>query len=74
MYILYHDKKSGKIEVKKPKKILENLNYTEEVTHYNDWHFICLNREPLVEKAREMQQTWIVELESALNKLKQIKL
>lgn len=74
MYMLYHNKSSWQIEVEKPKKVLENLNYTEELTYYNEYYFICLNREPLVEKAKEIKQAWIDELESALNDLKQIKL
>lgn len=74
MYMLYYDKKLWEIEIKKPKKVLENLNYTEEVTYYNDCYFICLNRDPLVKKAREIKRAWIEELESALNDLKQVKL
>ncbi|MCA1026986.1 hypothetical protein LCM23_12870 [Cytobacillus kochii] len=72
MYTLYHDKRTSVIEVKKARKALQSWNYRKEVTKHNDCYFICLTRKPLVEKADEIKLSWILELEEALNKVRQI--
>lgn len=54
MYTLYHSRKDKVIEIKKAKKALQDLEYTEEVTRYNDCYYICSKRSPLLKKAREI--------------------
>ena len=73
MYTLYHDKSKKEIKVSKAKKVFQNLNYTDDVTRYNNCYYICKTKKPLVEKAEEMKRNWIDELEEQLNKLNEIK-
>jgi hypothetical protein len=72
MYTLYFQKSEKVIQVSKARKALQNLNFMEEVTRYNDCYFICTNRKPLVEKAKEIKQDWILELEKELSAMKEI--
>jgi hypothetical protein len=74
MYILYFNKSERKIKVSKAHKSLLNLNYTEKVTQYNDCYFYCSERKPLKEKAKEIKQNWIDELEEGLLLTKEIKI
>ena len=74
MYTLYHNKKERIIEVKKASKAMAKCNYTDDITSYNDCYYICLQRKPLVEKAKEIKKSWIKELEDEMEKVKSIKL
>ncbi|MFK4167216.1 hypothetical protein ACI2LM_13300 [Paenibacillus lautus] len=74
MYTLYHSRKEKVIQVKKARKALQDLEYTEEVTRYNDCYYICLKRDPLMQKGREIKEQWIAELEEELNLLKVIEI
>lgn len=74
MYTLYFNRSEKAIKVSKAKKALQNLNFTEEVSKYNNCYFICSNRNPLVEKAREIKKEWILELEDDLNTVEAIKI
>ena len=69
MYTLYHSRKEKVLQVKKAKRALRNLEFTEEVTEHNDCYYICLKRAPLVAKAREIRQKWISDLEEELSVL-----
>lgn len=73
MYTLYHKRSESVIKVSKAKKIFQTLSFTEEVDRYNDCYFICTKRKPLVEKAEEIKQRWISELEMELESIKEIK-
>jgi len=72
MYTLYHRKSERIIEVKKAKKIFQNLEFTEDVKEFNDCYYICSKRKPLVEKANKIKQEWITELENQLQAVKEI--
>lgn len=73
MYTLYVRKEKMIIEVKKASKAMSNCTYTNEVVRYNDCYWVCLNRKPLMEKAKEIKESWISELEGKLEKVKSIK-
>lgn len=74
MYTLYYQRSEKVIQVLKAKKVFQTLNFTEEVTSYNDCYFICSKRKPLIEKAKEIKQGWVLELEEELNSIKEIKI
>lgn len=73
MYTLYFSRKDKVIQVKKAKKALQNLEYSEKATQYNSCYYICSKRAPLLEKAKEIKQKWITELEDELKVIKEIK-
>jgi hypothetical protein len=74
MYTLYYSRKEKTIKVTKARKALQNLNFTEEVTRYNDCYFICSNRKPLIEKAKDIQTAWLLELVKELETIREINL
>jgi hypothetical protein len=74
MYTLYYNKSEKAIKVSKVIKVLRNLNFTEDVTIHNSYYYICSKRKPLVEKAKEIKQGWILELERDLVLVNQIKI
>lgn len=75
MYTLYFSKKDKIIKVTKASKGMQSgVTYTEEVTQFNSNYFVCTKRKPLVEKAKEIQQEWVVDLEEELKALKEIKI
>lgn len=73
MYTLYVEKEKMIIEVKKTSKAMSNCTYTNEVVKYNDCYYLCLKRKPLIEKATEIKESWIRELEEKIKKAKSIK-
>ena len=73
MYTLYVKKEKMIIEVKKASKAMSNCTYTNEVVKYNDCYYLCSNRKPLIEKAKEIKESWISELKEKLEKAKSIK-
>jgi hypothetical protein len=74
MYTLYYSRKEKTIKVTKARKALQNLNFTEEVTRYNDCYFICSNRKLLIEKAKDIQNEWLLELVKELETIREINL
>lgn len=74
MYTLYHDKLKLEIKLTNAKKTLQNLNYTDDVTEYNDCYFISKNKKKLKEFGEKIKNNWIIELEEKLNKLKETEL
>lgn len=74
MYTLYHNKKSRILEVKKPCVAMQNNTFPDDIAYYNDNYYLCKNRKPLVEKAKEIKQSWIDEVEAELEKIKAIKI
>ena len=72
MYTLYVRKEKMIIEVKKAGKGMSHCKYTDDVVRYNDCYFTCLKRKPLVEKAKEIKESWVSELEEKLEKVKSI--
>lgn len=72
MYTLYHNRKEHAIKVSKAKKVLQYLNYTDEVTVFNNCFYICSKRAPLLDKANEIKQSWIATLEDELDLVKAI--
>ena len=47
---------------------------SDEVTVYNDCYFICNDRKKLREKANEIKNEWITELEDELEKANNMKI
>jgi hypothetical protein len=74
MYTLYHNKRESIIEVKKATKGMSHCTYTDDVAYYNDCYYLCTKRKPLVEKANEIKQSWIDELEQKLADVAAIKI
>ena len=74
MYSLYYNKEQGIIKVSKSIKALQNEKYTEEVTYFNPYYYLCLYRKPLVELAKKIREEWIKEYESKINDLKNLKI
>jgi hypothetical protein len=74
MYTLYYKRFEKAIVVSKAKKVFQTCNFTEEVTRYNDCYFLCSKRKPLIDKANEIKQGWISELEEELSLVKEIKI
>lgn len=74
MYTLYVERSKKDIKVSKAHKPFQKLNFTEEIIKYNDCYFLCTNRKTLVEKAKEIQRKWILELEEEINSIKEIKI
>jgi len=74
MYTLYHNRKEKIIEVKKAKKAIRDIEYTDEVTFYNSCYFICLKRKPLMDKTKEIKQNWISELKKEIESIEAIRL
>jgi hypothetical protein len=74
MYTLYFNRSRKEIELKKARKAFQNLNYTEEAVKYNDCIYICAKRKPLVDKAKEIQQNWVLQLEEELKVINEIKI
>ena len=72
MYTLYHDKSMGIIKVKKASKGLQKCTYTDDVTYYNNNYYLCSKRKSLVEKAKEIKQSWVEEIEEKLAKVNAI--
>lgn len=73
MYTLYINKDEKVLKVEKAKKPFCNLNYTDIPTFYNSNYYICENRKPLVELARELKNEWISNLETDLETVRCIK-
>lgn len=74
MYTLYVNKMDNKIVVSKASKAMQNAgSYTNEVRQYNLNYLICLDKKPLVEKAKEIKDEWIAEFKSKLEELEGIK-
>jgi len=74
MYTLYVNKSTNTLQVKKARKALQDREYTNEVTLFNNNYYLCIKRKPLVEKAEEIKQSWIEECEQHLDALRAIKL
>lgn len=72
MYTLYHDRKEHVIKISKAKKVLQKLDYTDEVKEFNHCYYFCSLRAPLVAKANALKQSWITDLEDELNLVKAI--
>lgn len=74
MYTLYFDKNRSEIKITKAKKVMQNLNYTDNVERYNNCLYICMKRKPLVEKAKEIRAEWIAEAKENLAKFEAIEI
>jgi hypothetical protein len=82
IYQLYYDKKEGILRVSPMAKtfldtyIDKNLaNQPQDfILYYNPYYFFSLSRKALVQKAREMKEEWIKELEVKLEMYKNIKI
>ena len=72
MYTLYHNKRERIIEVKRASKGMSSCTYTDKVERFNECYYTCLKRKPLVEKAKEIKQSWIEELEEEIAKVNAI--
>lgn len=82
IYQLYHNKEKATIRVTPMSKMFYHKTYvdqliasaTEEIVYYNSNYFFSLSRKALVQKAREMKEEWIKELEVKLEMYKSIKI
>lgn len=73
VYTLYIEKPT-KLKVMKARKVLQDLDYTDEIKKYNDNLFYCSNRKPLVDKANEIKEEWIIEIKEQLINIENIKI
>ncbi|RDU23412.1 hypothetical protein DWV06_09710 [Anaerosacchariphilus polymeriproducens] len=60
--------------MKKAKKVLQSLNYTDAVSRYNNYYYICLKKKPLVDKAIEIKKVWVEEARKNLIEYENIKI
>lgn len=80
MYQLYVNKKEygNKYELKvKPLQAAfkkRDFVITDEIMRHNNNYYFCKNRKSLIEKAKQIKQEWINEVEQELGKLKDIKI
>lgn len=76
MYNLFIDRKNHELKIKKVTNRRGHLliNYTDDVQYFNEYYFVCTDRAKLKEKAIEIKQSWIDELESDLEKTRAIKI
>lgn len=74
MFLLYANEERKEIKVSKAPKDMQHVYCTNEVHHYCRNHFICTKKAPLVEKAEEIKQRWISQLEKELKKIKEIEI
>ena len=72
MYTLYHNKKEKIIKVSKCGKALQNCNYTDEVTRYNDCYFLCKKRKPLIDFANSLKEKWLIDAEKEVEEIRNI--
>ena len=82
VYHLYYDKENAILKVSPIKKIFYKT-YVDKaladkpqdyIYHYNENYFFSLSRKALVQKAREMKEEWIKEVEVKLEMYKKIKI
>jgi hypothetical protein len=64
--MLYFERSKKVLQITKAKKIFHDLNFTEEVSQYNDCYLYCADRKVLVTKAKDIKQRWISEVEKEL--------
>lgn len=76
MYSLYIDKKEKIIDVNEERKssVLSRQEFKKEITQYNRFIYLCLDKEPLVKMAKEIKEKWISEAEAELEEIKKIDL
>lgn len=82
IYQLYHDKENGILQVSPMIKTFLNtyvdkdlINQPQDyILYFNSYYFFSLSRKALVQKAREMKEEWIQELETKLEMYKNIKI
>ena len=82
IYQLYHDKEKGDLRVSPIQRVFDNTYIDKALTDkpqdyiycYNDCYFFSLSRKDLVQKAREIKEEWIKELEVKLEMYKNIKI
>lgn len=75
MFQLYYNRENKKIKISPLKNLMVNTDeLTNEITFYNDNHFVSLDRKVLKSKAEEIKQQWIKEIEEELKQVKEIKI
>lgn len=82
VYQLHHDKSKAILKVSPMSKAFYHMTYvdklltnaTEEIIYYNTNYFFSFSRKALVQKAREMKEEWIKELEVKLEMYQSIKI
>jgi hypothetical protein len=82
IYQLYHDKEKGALRVSPMQRVFDDTYIDKALTdkpqdyiyYYNAYYFFSLSRNALVQKAREMKEEWIKELEVKLEMYKSIKI
>lgn len=75
MYKLYFSRKDLKIELS-PIKNNELMvsRVPDEIVRYNDCYYVCSDRKKLRDKANEIREKWIREVEEELGWLKDLKI
>lgn len=76
MYNLFVDKNNHEMKIIRVRNKDNHLmtTYTEDVQCYNQFYFVCTDKNKLKEKATEIKKVWICELEKNLKKVKDIKI
>lgn len=72
MFRLVVDKRYHKLTIEPMGKMINSQknNVTEKVTRHNDIIYVCLHRKPLKEKATEIKDQWIKDIEKELEEVK----
>lgn len=76
MYNLFIDRKNYEMRITKVNNRARHLmiDYTEDVQYYNEFYFVCTDKNKLKEKANEIKQEWQNKIEVDLEKVKNIKI
>ena len=73
-YELYVNEKDYSIKVKPARKAFDRVIVGEEIVQFNDCYFLSTSRKLLVEEARSIKEMWVKDLESKLERVKDIKI
>ena len=76
MYNLYLDEKTRAIVIQNvtKKRVKLSTNYTSEVTRFNNNYYVSTDIQALKNKAIEIKNKWILELENELLLVNRIKI
>lgn len=75
MFQLYVNKIKKELKISPLSNLMIDKNrITNEVTLYNDFYFVSLNRKVLRDKANSIKEQWIREAEEEANNFKNIKI
>ena len=73
-YLLYINRHTRELKVKKPHKGLSTLPFTEAVQKHNDNFYYSTDRKALTQLGREIKAQWVAEAQAELDRLNTIKI